>query len=298
MRWACLVFACCALSGCGDKKKSASYRTAEKTSLADQAPANGQALDTITSNQAATQVSAAEAANSSTDTEERKIIFTAEVDLATDDFSRTEEGIPTLIKEHGGYISEGAVQHISGDRRTGRWVARIPVDRFDAFVDSLSSFGVPEQRRQKAQEVTEEYVDLKARIATTHHLEERILKLLEQRNGSLEETIRLEHELARIRGEAERMEGRLRYLADRTALATVTITAREVQDYTPPEAPDFAQRLDDGFSHSMTSMVQTGQDLAVGGARAAPWFLATSIFLIPAAVIARRRWRAARGAKT
>jgi hypothetical protein len=133
-------------------------------------------------------------------------------------------------------------------------------------------------------------VDLQSRIATQRRLEERILKLLEDRSGNIEETIKVENELSRIRGEAERMEGRLRYLTDRTSLTTVTISVREEQSYTPPEAPEFAQRLSEGFSDSIDSMADTGQNLAVVGARAAPWLVVAAVVLVPATIVARRRW--------
>jgi hypothetical protein len=238
--------------------------------------------------------SPAASAEKSAPADNRKIIYTAEVRLVTDDFENTEAGVPRLIKEHGGYISEGGVERTYGDRRTGRWVARVPVDRFDAFLDALPTLGIPEHRSQRAEEVTEEFVDLQARIATTRKLEERILKLLEEQTGKIEEMLKVESELSRVRGDAERMEGRLRYLTDRTAMTTVTISAREEKDYVPPEAPEFGERITSGFSDSVDSLVVTGQDLTVGLVQAIPWILVSLVVLIPAAIIAKRRWRARR----
>ena len=123
--------------------------------------------------------------------------------------------------------------------------------------------------------MTEEFVDLQSRIATTRRLEERILKLLEQQKRQHRgNDPRRNASLSRIRGEAERMEGRLRYLTDRTSMATVTISAREEQNYTPPDAPEFADRISEGFSDSIASLARNRSG---PGSRpsvtAAPWLL-------------------------
>ena len=299
MQWLGLILACCLVVGCADARE-AGYKTKKTTTTtADMKSDTSMATQAQSASRGEVSSAPASAASDpgtqkSTAADERKIIYTAEVALVTNDFSTAEIGVPKLIKQHGGYISEGAVERTSGAQRSGRWVARVPVDGFDTFLDALSTLGVPEHRSQRAHEVTEEYVDLQSRIATQRRLEERILKLLEERSGNIEETIRVENELSRIRGEAERMEGRLRYLADRTSLTTVTISVREERTYTPPEAPEFAQRLGVGFSDSIDSMSETGQELAVAGARAGPWLVVVAIILIPVAIVARRRWRSMR----
>jgi hypothetical protein len=286
-----IVVVCSVLLGCGDSKKSLKTETtttSEKTSAYDQSLPATKAERSEETTTPSTGTDQAQPTKS----DERKIIYTAQVELVTEDFSTAELGIPKLIRTHGGYVSEGEVQRTSGEWRTGRWVARVPVDRFDDFIDALSTLGIPEHRSQKAQEVTEEFVDLQSRIATTRRLEERILKLLEQQSANIEETIRVETELSRIRGEVERMEGRLRYLSDRTAMATVTISAREEQNYTPPDSPQFADRISEGFSDSTASLLETGQDLTVGIVTAAPWLMVGAVLLIPALIIVKRRLRA------
>ena len=305
MKCLSLLMLCCTLVGCGNAAREAGRRT---TTTTTETAKSDSSFDTTAGEQMHRTAQSASVVEKpltaadpgtqrSTAADERKIIYTAEVTLVTDDFGAAEQGVPKLIKQHGGYISEGAVERTSGASRSGRWVARVPVDRFDAFLDALSTLGVPEHRSQRAQEVTEEYVDLQSRIATQRRLEERILKLLEDRGGNIEDTIRMENELSRIRGEAERMEGRLRYLTDRTSLTTVTINVREEQSYTPPEAPEFAQRLSEGFSDSIDSMTDTGQNLAVVGARAVPWLVVVAIVLIPAMLLGGRRWRARRSSR-
>ena len=70
-----------------------------------------------------------------------------------------------------------------------------------------------------------------------------MIDLIKNATAKLEDVLKVESELARVRSEIERMEGRIRFLKDQTELTTVTITMREVIDYKPPEAPTFATKL-------------------------------------------------------
>src|SRR5690606_993665 len=161
----------------------------------------------------------------------RKLIYTATVHLVVKDFGATDSKIQSLTESVGGFIAEFREDRTYGDRRAGRWVVRIPTARFQEFLDQVVTFGVPETRQIDAQDVTEEYVDLEARSANKKKLEQRILDLLENQTGEIKDVIAVETELARVREEIERMEGRLRYLANRVELTTITISAREEVDY-------------------------------------------------------------------
>ena len=220
---------------------------------------------------------------------QRKIIYEAEVSLVVTDFSSAETEMPRLVKEHGGYLADVSIDRTVGERRSGRWQARIPVDRFEPFLAAVSSLGVPESRGQTAEDVTEEYIDLGTRIANKKRLEERILKLLQDSEGKIKDVIEVERELARVRGEIEQMEGRLRYLTNRIDLTTVTITAREQRDYVPPEAPTLAGRIQQAWETSLASLRRFGEGVMVAIVFAFPWLVALVVVWGPAVWYARRR---------
>ncbi|HZF72589.1 MAG TPA: DUF4349 domain-containing protein, partial [Gemmatimonadaceae bacterium] len=104
---------------------------------------------------------------------------------------------------------------------------KIPAPRYDEAVSSLSTIGKLETVNTQAQDVGEEYVDVTARVTNARRLEERLISLLSNRTGKLDEVLRVERELARVREEIERYEGRLRYLGARVATSTLTITVHE-----------------------------------------------------------------------
>jgi hypothetical protein len=92
------------------------------------------------------------------------------------------------------------------------------------------------------------------------------------------------------------MEGRLRYLANRTELTTITITARQEENYVPPAAPTFTNRIAQAWHSSLGSLRSFGEELTVGAVTVSPWLAAFSVVLVPTAWYARKRVKAgARG---
>jgi hypothetical protein len=228
---------------------------------------------------------------------QRKIIYEADVQLVVEDFAQTEKQVPDAVKRHGGYLAEVTIDRTQGRRLTGRWVARIPVDQYEAFLAELSKLGVPESFHQRAQDVTEEFVDLEARIANKRQLEERVLQLLEESQGSIKDILEVERELERVRTEVEQMDGRLRYLTNRTDLTTITIDAIHIRDYVPPQAPTFLSRIVRSWDSSLVSLRLFAENLVVLFVFLAPWIVTLMVVLLPMASWVRRR-RKRRAAET
>ena len=104
---------------------------------------------------------------------------------------------------------------------------KVPAARFDDAMTGLSPLGKVEQSNATAQDVGEEYVDISARVANAKRLEQRLITLLATRTGRLEDVLAVERELARVREEIERYEGRLRFLATRVATSAIVASLHE-----------------------------------------------------------------------
>lgn len=100
---------------------------------------------------------------------------------------------------------------------------RIPNQYFDAFINDLSK-GVAyfDRKEISAQDVSEEFVDLQARLKAKQTLEKRYLELLSKAN-KVSEILEIERELANIREEIEAKQGRLQYLQSRVSMSTISI---------------------------------------------------------------------------
>ena len=135
--------------------------------------------------------------------------------------------IRQLAATVGGFITNSSISGGRDQIRQATLELKIPAANYDKAVESLSTIGKVETVNSTAQDVGEEFVDVTARVTNSKRLEERLISLLANRTGKLDEVLRVERELARVREEIERYEGRLRYLTSRAAMSTLTITIHE-----------------------------------------------------------------------
>ena len=135
--------------------------------------------------------------------------------------------IRQLAAQYSGYITNSSVTGGRDQIRQATLELKIPAPKYEEAVGSLSTIGKVETVSSNAQDVGEEFVDVTARVNNAKRLEDRLISLLANRTGKLDEVLRVERELARVREEIERYEGRLRYLTSRVALSTLSITVHE-----------------------------------------------------------------------
>lgn len=224
---------------------------------------------------------------------ERKLIYEAELRVVVDNFDQIERDILGLIEDAGGYQADISIDRQQRRRRSGRWVARIPVSQYQEFLLEIQSLGVPEHLRQTAIDVSEEYVDLESRLRNKRRLEERILELLNDNTGKISDIVVVERELSEVRSAIEQMEGRKRYLQNRTSFATVNIQIQERIEYTPPQQPGLGIRLWQSAQASLRGIFNASVMVMIGVAALIPWL----IVLVPVTTIAYlmfRRWRSER----
>jgi hypothetical protein len=132
-----------------------------------------------------------------------------------------------LAAQVNGMIANSSITGGRDQIRQATFELKIPAGKYDETVSALSTIGKVETVSSSAQDVGEEFVDITARVTNARRLEERLISLLANRTGRLDEVLRVERELARVREEIERYEGRLRYLSSRVAMSTLTITIHE-----------------------------------------------------------------------
>lgn len=132
-----------------------------------------------------------------------------------------------LATQLGGYIANSSISGGRDQIRSATLELKIPAARYDQAVSGLGGIGRVENVTTNVEDVGEEFVDISARVANAKRLEERLVSLLATRTGRLEDVLAVERELARVRQEIERYEGRLRYLRTRAAVSTLSVTVHE-----------------------------------------------------------------------
>lgn len=135
--------------------------------------------------------------------------------------------VRALADRVGGYIANSQLQSGDNQIRSATIEIKVPAARFDALVAGLTPLGKVEYVNISAQDVGEEFSDVTARVANSRRLESRLIELLATRTGKLSDVLEIERELARVREEIERMEGRLRYLRAHVATSSLSVTIHE-----------------------------------------------------------------------
>jgi len=262
--FATFLAACGSASEESDKEGSyAASQTVEKSALGRESE------DFVLSEK--DEASAADAARSV----ERKIIYSSDVHLVLKktNFEEFDKEIRSLLEKYEGYHSLVTFEGNRGYGRSGKWVLRVPVRHYQTFVAAVKDLGVPELVQENSQDVTDEFVDLDARLANQKRLEQRILEVLDQVSGKIGEVLEVERELSRVRETIERLEGRMRQLKDRVSMTTVKLFVREDEDYQPPQALSFGEEMGESWSGSITAMKSFFKELILFVIALSPWLL-------------------------
>ncbi len=155
------------------------------------------------------------------------IIRTGQANIEVDSLEPAVALVRQLARQLGGYVANTALQTGRGQLRSATLEVKIPAARFDEGLGGLAPIGKLESVNVSAEDVGEEFTDATARMANARRLETRLIELIATRTGKLKDVLDVEQELARVREEIERYEGRLRYLQAHAALSTLTICVHE-----------------------------------------------------------------------
>ncbi|MEJ7593437.1 MAG: DUF4349 domain-containing protein [Planctomycetaceae bacterium] len=181
----------------------------------------------------------------------RHVIREGELRFETDDRTATRTAILRFVNEHQGYLADDRELRNS-DVLELTMTIRVPSAEFDGLLEDVSK-GISrfDKREIQAIDVTEEYVDIEARLTTKNETESRYRELLKQAN-SVEEILKIEEQIDKLRAEIESTEGRLRLMKDRESYSTLRVSFYE----TFARSAGFWNRVRNNFSLGWTVVVE------------------------------------------
>ena len=152
------------------------------------------------------------------------LIYTATLAMAVYQVEPGLDAVEKVARDMGGYLAA---------RQDTSITIRVPRDRFDETLARIQKLGDVTHRDIKAQDVTDEYVDLQARLKNAYAIRDKLTDLLSR--AAVKDALDIEKELGRVTEDIERMEGKLKLLRDQIAFSTVTVTfapiaAQQVHD--------------------------------------------------------------------
>jgi hypothetical protein len=178
-----------------------------------------------------TKVSLDQAGQSQTIAEamDRKILRNADLTLEVSAPQETQRKIASIAESAGGFVvtseskqrqtAEGATHELEVNL-----VIRVPAAQFGPTLDQIrSTSNRVIQEKITGQDVTEEFIDLEAHLKTQKALELQFLEIMKQAR-KVEDALEVQRQIAGVRSEIEKLEGRKRYLENRASLSTITVS--------------------------------------------------------------------------
>ncbi len=227
--------------------------------------------------------------------QQRQLIRTGELRLRVNDTETAGEAVRALARDRDGFVTASNVEvheRHNATWRTARIVLRVPSEEFSAAVAEIESLGDVRSAETSTEDVTDQLVDIEARLSNLRAERDRLRELYEQANET-EDVLAVQRELADVQQEIERLEARQQSLQRDVAYATITVELEE----RPPDAPEaepepawYDTGLVAAFLASVDGVATVVRALAVAAAYAAPYVVVFGTPVV-AGVVAWRRVR-------
>ncbi|MBV1770618.1 MAG: DUF4349 domain-containing protein [Candidatus Desulforudis sp.] len=232
--------------------------------------------------------------------QERKIQREADLRVRVDSIPEAMQAAIDLAQRLGGFASSSSIHIHSG--AGGEITIRVPEARMDEAIAELSALGRLLSRNIYQLDITEQYVDVEARLRNLRATEERLVAILD-RTGEIADVLATEKEISRVRGEIEQLQAQLRNLDSLTTLATIRVSFLPEQSDLQPGTLTLGDSPS-GFAKAFVASINKLNALAAGfvviiGALL-PFLIALTVILTPVTlwIIRRRRASANRGEET
>lgn len=174
------------------------------------------------------------------------VIKTGNMNVQVTDLDKAKEAVLQKVKANKGFTSAADYHDYSSSKQQNITI-RVASSNFENLMKDLGSIGYIESQSQNSQDVSEEFVDIEARLKSKREVENRYTELLKTAK-TVTEILEIENNLRVIREEIEAREGRLRYLKDQVSLSTINLTlTQKLENYSKPPERSFFSRLFDNM---------------------------------------------------
>ncbi len=216
---------------------------------------------------------------------DRMIIRTANLTLVVGDVEQALAGARDITQAAGGFVGKSSSRY-EGDYQIADITLQVPAQSYDATIQRLRGLAIRvDNETSSSQDVTEEYTDLDSQLRNLQATEASLIKLLD-RSTQIADIIAVQKELTNVRGQIERIQGRMKYLSRRSDMSTINLSLI-------PEAKS-KKKPDEGWNPLRSALNAWGASLT---------FLRTLVeivlvafvflfwLIIPAAVVVFFLWR-------
>ena len=214
----------------------------------------------VTDDASAVSLASISTAYAATESIDRKIIRNGELTLETESPTEGLRKITAAAESHGGFVvtSEFKQNPASAGGKVTQSVtvvARVPASQFASALEQIRNAGERVvQEKISGQDVSEEYLDVEARLRNKKALEGQFLDIMKQAR-KVEDALDVQTQLADVRTEIERLEGRRRFLENQAALSTITTTLQMPQPIIASTTSGFGTTIKQAFGDAVDTAV-------------------------------------------
>ena len=200
-------------------------------------------------------------AEAKTATDSAKIIYTANLTLESKDYDAARQALNAALSDADGYLESSNESSYSGSSRSLSLTLRVPQEHYESFLAAAAQAGNLVNKSEQAEDVTNQYMDLEARLANLTAQRTR-LQELQASAENLADLLEIESSLSDVQYQLESYQSQLDWYSNQVECCTVYVSLEEVQTYTPA-SDSFGARLRSALQGGWSGFVSGVQNLAV-----------------------------------
>lgn len=164
---------------------------------------------------------------------DKKVIKNGNLDLRVQSTERAAKEVGMIAKNQGGEVFSTNFRERVKGQKSGFMTVKVPVLKFEETMEKLKAIATQVvSESTTGQDVTEQYADLQVQLRNKKVEEESFVKILD-RAGKIDDVLATTRQIARVRGEIERLEGRIRFMESQTDMSTITVSLSEDTEIAP-----------------------------------------------------------------
>jgi len=164
---------------------------------------------------------------SAVDLTDKKIIKNGDLDLKVNSVDDASQKISAIAKSNGGEVASSNFYQTTTNLKSGTVTVKVPVANFEkTFADLKKVATLVVQESTSGQDVTEQYADLQAQLKNKQAEEQQYLEILKQAQ-KISDILEVTQQLSQVRGEIERLQGRIKFMDSETDMSSISITLSE-----------------------------------------------------------------------
>ncbi len=219
---------------------------------------------------------------------QKKIIYTASMDIETTTYSETLAALEKAIAEVGGYTEYSEAYNHNDEHHTYIQY-RVPAENYNNFLELANGAGIVTYKTESSQDVTSEYIDINARIETLSAQHDRLLAL-QAAAENLTDLLEIESKISEVQYQLENYQGQMNYLVDQVDYCTVNVGVYEVIEYTPQPPETLIEKISRAFFDGIENFGYSLANLLIWLISNLIWFAVIAVvILITLRVIKKRK---------